>query len=35
MNAQSININIDTGEKSWLTSRYIIDALGQGGAKET
>ena len=25
---RSYNMNIDTGEKTWLTPRYIIDALG-------
>lgn len=25
---KSYNMNIDTGEKTWLTPRYIIDALG-------
>lgn len=28
MNAQSINMNIDTGEKTWLTPPHIIEALG-------
>ena len=28
MRAQSLNMNIDTGEKTWLTPPYIIDALG-------
>ena len=25
---KSVNMNIDTGEKSWITPKYIIDALG-------
>ena len=28
MKAQSLNMNIDTGEKTWLTPRHIIQALG-------
>jgi hypothetical protein len=28
MTALSVNMNIDTGEKTWLTPPHIIDALG-------
>ncbi len=28
MKPRSVNMNIDTGEKTWLTPRHIIDALG-------
>lgn len=28
MNAQSVSMNIDTGEKTWLTPQWIIDVLG-------
>ena len=28
MNAQSVSMNIDTGEKTWLTPKWIIDVLG-------
>ena len=28
MRPQSVSMNTDTGEKTWLTPRYIIDALG-------
>lgn len=26
---KSVNMNVDTGEKTWLTPRYILDALGE------
>ena len=28
MKPQSVSMNADSGEKTWLTPRYIIDALG-------
>lgn len=28
MSAQSVSMNIDTGEKTWLTPKWIIDVLG-------
>lgn len=28
MKPRSVNMNVDSGEKTWLTPRYIIDALG-------
>ena len=31
MKPRSVNMNVDSGEKTWLTPRYIIDALGPFG----
>jgi hypothetical protein len=28
MKPQSVSMNVDSGEKTWLTPRYIIEALG-------
>lgn len=28
MSVKSVSMNIDTGEKTWLTPKYIIDVLG-------
>ena len=28
MNAQSVSMNVDTGYKTWLTPKWIIDVLG-------
>ena len=28
MSVQSVSMNIDTGEKTWLTPKWIIDVLG-------